>query len=125
MYEQPYVVPTEKTEILYLRIESIHSAYMSEMQKRAGREHPLTKQTLFTNLRSDSTFIGEVSGFKFRWEEEVTTASPLRKEGDTPFSTRIMKTYEKVTSAVILNYTLFREHYEKDLERIAAAQAKE
>lgn len=115
--QQPYVVPTEKTEILYLRIESIHSAYMSEMQKRAGREHPLTKQTLFTNLRSDSTFIGEVSGFKFRWEEEVTAVSPNRQEGDTPFSTRIMKTFEKVTSAVILNYTLFREHYEKDLER--------
>lgn len=115
--QQPYVVPTEKTEILYLRIESIHSAYMAEMQHRSSREHPLTKQTLFTNLRSDPTFIGETSGFKFRWEEEVTTTSPLLKEGDTPFSTRIMKPFEKVTSAVILNYTLFREHYEKDLER--------
>ena len=115
--QQPFIVPTEKTEILYLRIESIHSAYMAEMQHRAGREHPLTKQTLFTNLRSDPTFIGETSGFKFRWEEEVTTVSPNRQEGDTPFSTRIMKTFEKVTSAVILNYTLFREHYEKDLER--------
>lgn len=90
---------------------------MAEMQHRAGREHPLTKQTLFTNLRSDPTFIGETSGFKFRWEEEVTAVSPNRQEGDTPFSTRIMKTFEKVTSAVILNYTLFREHYEKDLER--------
>lgn len=115
--QQPFIVPTEKTEILYLRIESIHSAYMAEMQHRAGREHPLTKQTLFTNLRSDPTFIGETSGFKFRWEEEVTAVSPNRQEGDTPFSTRIMKTFEKVTSAVILNYTLFREHYEKDLER--------
>lgn len=115
--QPPYTVPTEKTEILYLRIESIHSAYMAEMQHRSGREHPLTKQTLFTNLRSDPTFIGETSGFKFRWEEEVTTVSPNRQEGDTPFSTRIMKSFEKVTSAVILNYTLFREHYEKDLER--------
>ena len=28
-----------------------------------------------------------------------------------------MRKFDKVTSAVILNYTLFREHYEKDLER--------
>ncbi len=118
--QQPYVVPTDNTRILYLRIESIHSAYMAEMQHRAGKEHPLTKQTLFTNLRSDPTFIGETSGFKFRWEEEVTTASPNRQEGDTPFSTRVMRSFEKVTSAVILNYTLFSEHYEKDLERTAS-----
>ena len=123
--QQPYVVPTEKTQILYLRIESIHSAYMSEMQRRAGREHPLTKQTLFTNLRSDSTFVGETSGFKFRWEEEITTTAPNLKDSDTQFSTRVMRTFEKVTSAVILNYTLFREHYEKDFERTATTQAKE
>lgn len=123
--QQPYVVSTDQTQILYLRIESIHSSYMSEMQRRAGREHPLTKQTLFTNLRSDPTFIGETSGFKFRWEEEVTTVVPNRQEGDTPFSTRVMKTFEKVTSAVILNYTLFREHYEKDLERSSASKTNE
>ena len=120
--QQPYVVPTDQTRILYLRIESIHAAYMAEMQRRAGHEHPLTKQTLFTNLRSDPTFIGETSGFKFRWEEEVASVSPHRQEGDTPFSTRLMQSFEKVTSAVILNYTLFGEHYEKDLERNVASK---
>ena len=87
------------------------------MQRRGGREHPLTKQTLFTNLRSDPTFIGETGGFKFSWEEEVSDT--LTQPGQTapPVATRLMKRFEKVTSAVILNYTLFREHYEKDLER--------
>lgn len=115
--QETYVVPTDQTQILYLRIESIHSAYLAEMQRRGGREHPLTKQTLFTNLRSDPTFIGETGGFKFSWEEEVSDT--LTQPGQTapPVATRLMKRFEKVTSAVILNYTLFREHYEKDLER--------
>ena len=117
--QDPYTVPTDQTQILYLRIESIHSAYMAEMQRRAGREHPLTKQTLFTNLRSDPTFIGETSGFKFMWEEEVSETLASQEQGSSapPIAARLMRKFDKVTSAVILNYTLFREHYEKDLER--------
>ena len=117
--QDPYVVPTGETKILYLRIESIHSAYLSEMQRRGGKEHPLTKQTLYTNLRSDPTFIGETGGFKFSWEEEVSDTLASQEQGSQtpPLATRLMRRFEKVTSAVILNYTLFREHYEKDLER--------
>ena len=124
--QDPYVVPTDHTQILYLRIENIHSAYLTEMQRRSGREHPLTKQTLYTNLRSDPAFIGETGGFKFVWEEEVRdTLSPPAADGQQlapPIATSLMQRFEKVTSAVILNYTLFREHYEKDLERRSASE---
>lgn len=115
--QEPYVVPTDQTHVLYLRIESIHSAYLAEMQKRGGREHPLTKQTLFTNLRSDPTFIGETGGFKFIWEEAVEDTLKADTGEGARLATRLVKKFEKVTSAVILNYTLFREHYEKDFER--------
>ena len=124
--QDPYVVPTDQTQILYLRIENIHSAYLTEMQRRSGREHPLTKQTLYTNLRSDPAFIGETGGFKFVWEEEVRdTLSPQASDGQQlapPIATSLMQRFEKVTSAVILNYTLFREHYEKDLERRSTSE---
>jgi len=46
-----------------------------------------------------------------------TLASQEQGSQTPPLATRLMRRFEKVTSAVILNYTLFREHYEKDLER--------
>lgn len=118
--------PTPDTKLLYLRIDPVHQAYM----RAFTGDHPLTKTTLMMNLRSDSAYIGEVSAFRFEWEEAVERASEVvAPPNDNPFPSpvtqanpnraalRYMEHRQTTTSAVVLNYTLLSQHYAKDFER--------
>lgn len=112
-----YNLPSVHTRLLYMRVDPIHQAY----QKAFSGDHPLTKTTLLMNLRSDSAYIGEVSGCKFEWEEAEEQAVMLPPDvapTEKTASSRFIVKKQTNTSAIVMNYTILCEHYGKDFERL-------
>lgn len=112
-----YNLPTPNTRLIYLRIDPIHQAY----QKAFSGDHPLSKTTLLMNLRSDSSYIGEVSGCKFEWEEAEEQGVVNPQQSPVPVekqaASRYMVKKQTNTSAVVMNYSILCEQYGKDFER--------
>ncbi len=116
---QTWVPPKQDTAVIYFNLTNIHNKY----QKKLGAaNHPLTLQTLTTNLTSNKAWIGAVSNWKFKWKEAVERAVDdvvEKPEGAKPNLTvvRQMEERTKQTSAVVLNYDVVATMYGIDLER--------
>ena len=93
--------------VLFLRMNTIFSIY----NRNGYNTENSTFSTLDQNLRSHPSYIGTVSSRRFEWEETV-------EEADA-FGNMIKKVHKKQnsTSAVILDYDVFREMYNIDFRR--------
>lgn len=116
---QTWVPPTAEGGVVLFNLTNIHSKY----QKKLGAaNHPLTLQTLTTNLTSHKGWIGTVGNWKFRWKEavEVAVSDVMEQpEGTKPNMAvlRQMVDRTKQTSAVVMNYDVVAAMYGIDLER--------
>ena len=87
-------------------------------------DKPLTLTTLDINLKSHSSYIGQVQSTRFRWLEEksVPMGGEFRNaEGEVEENMlvkRVMEKREKNTSAVALNYDILSKMLGIDFERI-------
>lgn len=61
-----YLLPSSDTRLLYMNLSNVHKMYASAMQ---GGDKPLSLTTLEVNLNSHPSFVGVVSGTRFRWQE--------------------------------------------------------
>lgn len=110
--------------ILFMNLSNIHEYYKAHS---TSGDKPLTMQTLQVNLRSHSSFLGVVSGTRFRWFETVEV--PMNAESRTTSDghylpqnmvvQRVRKQMEKQTSAVVLNYDVLQKLTQVDFERTA------
>ena len=113
------VLPKVDTAVIYFNLTNIHGKY----QKKLGSaNHPLTLQTLTTNLTSNKAWIGQLSNWKFRWKEvqELAVSDVIEQPttGKPNMTvTRQMVDKSKQTSAVALNYDIISTMYGIDLER--------
>lgn len=93
--------------VLFLRMNTIFSIY----NRNGYNTENSTFSTLDQNLRSHPSYIGTVSSRRFEWEETV-------EEADAN-GNMVKKVHKKQnsTSAVILDYDVFREMYNIDFRR--------
>lgn len=116
---QTWVPPNGDSAVVYFNLTNIHNKY----QKKLGSaNHPLTLQTLTTNLTSNKAWIGAVGNWKFKWKEATEVAASdvmSQPEGAKPNMTVLRQMVDKTkqTSAVVLNYDVIAALYGIDLER--------
>lgn len=122
-----WVPPTADSAVIYFTLTNIHGKY----QKKLGSQnHPLTLQTLTTNLASNKAWIGNVGNWKFRWREAVEVAVSDGVEVRPGLvanmqAIRKMQDRTKQTSAVVMNYDVIAAMYGIDLERMEDTEGTE
>ena len=115
------VLKPAETRVIYMNLTNIHRYYAA---MGGNGDKPATLTTLTVNLNSCPAFIGNVSGFRFKWLEEKsmsvgeTYKDPATGgEGKGMAVVRMMEEREKMTSAIVLNYDLLTKMFEVDFER--------
>lgn len=118
--EEKQLMPAD-TPVLYMNLGNIHKMYEASM---SNGDKPLTLTTLDINLKSHASYIGQVSGTRFRWLEERSV--PMGGEYRDPMTgevkenmlvKKVMEKREKNTSAVVLNYEVLSRMLGIDFER--------
>jgi len=100
------------TKVLFIRLSAIFSIY-----DRSGyNSENTTLSTIDQNLRSHPSYIGTVPSRRFEWEETVE----VPRNDDQETMVRVRKTRSTSTSAVIVNYDIFKESYNMDFCRTSA-----
>ncbi len=108
------------TRILFLRVSNIYSLY----SRSSYNKEETTQSTIEQNLRSHPAYIGLISGRRFDWKEVeevpsgafVQNAQGEQTEVDNRVTKRSIPKHAN-TSCVALNYNIFKELYDIDLER--------
>ena len=111
------------TRVMFLRVSSVYTMFA----RTSFNKGDSTQSTIEQNIRSHPSYIGVVASKRFKWHEieEVPNgdfASGHTPEGETLTSTdnRVTKrSIEKstVSSCVALNYDIFRELCDIELQR--------
>ena len=125
------VVLSPGTRVLYLRVSHIYMQY-----ERGGytKGEETSQSTIDQNLRSHPSYIGQVLGRRFKWEEveemaknPFENASPDLGMKSTIDNTAIRKKTIKETqsSCIALNYDIFHELYGIDLQRASTASTSD
>lgn len=97
------------TNIMFLRLSSVFSIY-----DRSGyNNESSTLSTIDQNLRSHPSYIGTVPSRRFSWMETVETSGQYNPEN----MVKQRKQRTTSTSAVIINYDVFRQSYSIDFRR--------
>lgn len=114
-----YLLPSSDTRLLYMNLSNVHKMYASAMQ---GGDKPLSLTTLEVNLNSHPSFVGVVSGTRFRWQEteEVPSGGFTAENGHSVPDTsmkKVVRPREKITSAMVLNYDVLKAVMGIDFER--------
>lgn len=92
---------------MYIRFASVFNAY-----NRSGyNTERSTDSTLEQNLRSHQSYIGTTKSRRFKWEETVEEPDSDNK------MVRMVRRMERVSSATVLDYEVFRQVYDTDLMR--------
>ncbi len=115
------------TRILFLRVSNIYTMF----SRSSYNKEDSTQSTIDQNLRSHPSYIGIVSSRRFTWSEVEDVpngtfgADPEQYGENNPsriVDNRVTKrliTKNANTSCVAINYNIFRELYDIDLERKA------
>jgi DNA primase, catalytic core len=103
------------TKVLYLRVSTIHALFERSSLHTEGA----TESTIKANLRSNPAYIGEIANKHFSWKEIIETPvgtiineTAMNKRVERTEVTRVQK-----TSCFAMNYTIFRQYFDIDLER--------
>ena len=111
------------TKILFLRLSAIYTQFA----RSSYNKEDSTQSTIEQNLRSHSSYIGFVHARRFNWYEVVEvprggyTESGNSDDTVSVDNTMVRKVEKKFTnsSCIALNYDIFRELYDIDLQRSA------
>lgn len=102
------------TRILFLRMKNIHPRY----EASSYNSEKATQSTIEANLRSNPAYIGPVSGWRFKWNvvDEVPKGDIKGGEANNEMI-RVVKPQEQITNCTAMNYDIFRQYFDIDLER--------
>lgn len=103
------------TKVLYLRMSSIHTLYA----KSSYNSEDATQSTIEANIRSNPSYIGVVNGYWFRWKEtKEVPRGDIKGNGEVNNEMiRVVEQRKQNTSCIALNYDVFRQYFDIDLER--------
>ncbi len=103
-------------KVLFLRISNVFTMY----NQSSFRDEDTTQSTIEQNLRSNPAYIGIVSSRKFSWNvvNEVPKGD-LSNGKESSEMIRIVERKEQTTSCLALNYEIFKQYFDIDLERNA------
>lgn len=103
------------TKVLYLRLSSIHTLYA----KSSYNTEDATQSTIESNIRSNPAYIGVVNARRFKWNEVKEVPKGDIREGGRIDNEmiRIIEPKSTSTSCLALNYDVFRQYFDIDLER--------
>ena len=97
------------TNVMFLRMSAVFSIF-----DRSGyNSEDSTLSTLEQNLRSHPAYIGAVPSRRFTWEETIE----VPRNDDQETMVKIRKPKSTSTSAIIIDYDKFKEHYNIDFRR--------
>ena len=94
---------------MFLRLSAVFSIFDRSGYNSEGS----TLSTLEQNLRSHPSYIGTVPSRRFTWEETVE----VPRTDDQETMVKIRKPKSTSTSAIIIDYDKFKEHYNIDFRR--------
>ena len=97
------------TQVMFIRLSAIFSYY----EKAGMNTENTTLSTIEQNLRSHPSYIGTVSSHRFEWKETIEVA---RNDAEETM-VKLRKPKSKMTSAIIVNYDLFKMMYNMDFRR--------
>lgn len=97
------------TQVMFIRLSAIFSYF----EKAGMNTENTTLSTLEQNLRSHPSYIGTVSSHRFEWKETIEVA---RNDAEETM-VKLRKSKSKMTSAIIVNYDLFKMMYNLDFRR--------
>lgn len=107
------MTPTH-AKVLYLRLSTIHTLYA----KSSYNNEDSSLSTIEANIRSNPAYIGVVNARRFKWKEVKEVPKGDLKEGEINNEMiRIMEDKNTTTSCIAMNYDLFRQYFDIDLER--------
>lgn len=108
-------------KVLYLRLSSIHTLYA----KSSFNTDNATQSTIEANIRSNPAYIGIVNARRFKWEEvkEVPRGNIMGNGEINNEMIRVMEKKSTMTSCIALNYDVFRQYFDIDLERTSPDEA--
>ena len=103
-------------KVLFLRISNVFTMY----NQSSYRDEDTTQSTIEQNLRSNPAYIGVVSSRKFSWNvvSEVPKGDLINGKESSEM-VRIVERKEQTTSCLALNYEIFKQYFDIDLERNA------
>ena len=97
------------TQVMFIRLSAIFSFY----ERSSMNTESTTLSTIEQNLRSHPSYIGTVSSHRFEWQETIEVARNDTEET----MVKLRKPKSKMTSAIIVNYDLFKMMYNIDFRR--------
>lgn len=97
------------TNVIFLRLSAVFSIFDRSGYNSEGS----TLSTLEQNLRSHPSYIGTVPSRRFTWEETIE----VPRNDDQETMVKIRKPKSTSTSAIIIDYDKFKEHYNIDFRR--------
>lgn len=103
------------TKVLYLRMPNIYTNYA----RSSYNTEDATQSTIEANIRSNPAYLGVINGRWFKWKEmKEVPKGDIRGNGDINNEMiRVMEPMKQNTSCLALNYDLFRQYFDIDLER--------
>lgn len=103
------------TKVLYLRMPNIYTNYA----KSSYNTEDATQSTIEANIRSNPAYLGVINGRRFKWKEvREIPKGDIRGNGEVNNEMiRIMEPRTQTTSCLALNYDIFRQYFDIDLER--------
>ena len=96
-------------KVMFIRLSAIFSFY----ERSSMNTESTTLSTIEQNLRSHPSYIGTVSSHRFEWQETIEVARNDTEET----MVKLRKPKSKMTSAIIVNYDLFKMMYNIDFRR--------
>ena len=100
------------TKVMFIRVGAVYSQYARSSYNREES----TLSTIEQNLRSSPAYIGMVNSRRFKW----TTTIEVSKGGQYEDADTMIKKVEKqstTSSCIAINYDVFRQIYDIDLQR--------
>ena len=97
------------TNVMFIRLSAIFSFF----ERSSMNTESTTLSTIEQNLRSHPSYIGTVSSHRFEWKETIEVA---RNDAEETM-VKLRKPKSKMTSAIIVNYDLFKIMYNIDFRR--------
>lgn len=102
------------TKVLYLRMPNIYTNYA----KSSYNTEDATQSTIEANIRSNPAYLGVINGRRFKWKEvREVPRGDIRGDQANNEMMRIMESMNQTTSCIALNYDVFRQYFDIDLER--------
>lgn len=111
------------TKVLYLRMPNIYTNYA----KSSYNTEDATQSTIEANIRSNPAYFGVINGRRFKWKEvREVPKGDIRGNGDVNNEmVRVMEPMTQTTSCLALNYDVFRQYFDIDLERSEPEEVEE